>query len=231
VRSTYQERPTSGTPSVWRITLSVISILVAGVITVFLVVEILDLIDRQEFNPEQYFWFFSIQTSIANIAILMASGIIGFQSQRDRHGLVITRGLIVGYSILTMAIYYLLFRETVDETLLSAAEHGALQVLRVGVPLYLALDWLFNPHRHKLTWWFLPLAALYPGIWFGATILRGSTTGWYPSEFINPTGTGGWDDVLVFLGFVTVSGLMIFTALILINRVHHRLHKGNTLDR
>jgi len=204
----------------------VFSILASALITVALVVQIWDQMYRQTFIPEQYFWFFSIQTSIANIAILMASGIMGFQSQRDRPGLVVFRALIVGYSVITMAIYNLLLRSVLDETLPSTAAQWPLEVVHVGVPIYLALDWILNPHRSKLTWWFLPLGALYPAIWFGASILQASSSGWYPYEFLDPTGDGGWRDVLMFLGMMGIFALVIFSALILINRVHQRLHRG-----
>jgi hypothetical protein len=205
----------------------VISILVSALITVALVVQIWEQVDRQTLIPEHYFSYFSIQTSIANIAILMASGIIGFQSRRDRPGLVVFRALIVGYSVITMAIYNLLLRSVLEETLPDAAAPWPLEVLHVGVPIYLALDWILNPHRSKLTWWFLPLGALYPAIWFGASILQGSTSGWYPYEFLDPTGDGGWRDVLMFLGMMGIFAFVIFTVLVLINRVHQRLHRGH----
>jgi hypothetical protein len=202
------------------VTLSLISIVVGLAITAALSAQVLDQVNRGTFIPENYFWFFSIQTSIASIGVLVATGIIGLQTRSDSPPLGVLRAMIVTYAVLTGVIYNLLLRDFVASTLPSTAPDWPLEMVHVWVPIYLIADWLLNPHRARLSWWAVPITLIYPALWFAASIVRGELTGWYPYEFLDPTQTGGWIQILATIAPISALAVGVSTVLIVINRLY-----------
>ena len=63
-------------------------------------------------------------------------------------------------------------------------------------PIVLAVDWLLDPPRHRLSW---PVAAAwlaFPLAWFAYTLVRGAQVDWYPYPFVD-VGQHGYGRVLV----------------------------------
>jgi hypothetical protein len=181
---------------------------------------VLDQVNRGTFVPENYFWFFSIQTSIASIGVLVATGIIGLQTRTDSPSLGVLRAMIVTYAVLTGVIYNLLLRDFVDRTLPSTAPDWPLEMVHVWVPIYLIGEWLLNPHRARLSWWAAPIILIYPALWFSASLVRGALTGWYPYEFLDPTQAGGWTQILATIAPISALALGVCALLIVINRLY-----------
>jgi hypothetical protein len=225
MRSTYQEAQASGKPSIWRLTLSVVSILVALAITAALVTQIFDQVVRGTFIPSRYFAYFSIQTSIVNIVVLLVTGIAGLQTVKDSRGLAATRGSIVTYAVITGVVYNVLLRDLVESP--PSGEilvQWPIELTHVWVPIYLVADWILSPHRAKLSWSFLLIGLVYPALWFLLTEIRGSITGWYPYEFLNPSGSeDGLIRVLTYTGIIGIFGLLCLSMVFLVNRIHHSL--------
>jgi hypothetical protein len=73
-------------------------------------------------------------------------------------------------------------------------------VLHYLAPMVLLADWIFTPSekigfKSTLAW------IVFPVFYFGYTLARGSITGWYPYEFLNPT-TVGSTGVLTYAGVI-----------------------------
>lgn len=222
MRSTFQEAPTSGTPSPWRVTLSVVSIGAGLLITAAIVTQIFEQVSRGTFVPENYFAFFSIQTSILNILVLLLTGIVGLQTPRDTPGISSVRGAVVAYSVITGVVYTVLLRDLVEgpgsgDPLLQ----WPIELTHVWIPMYLVIDWILSPHRSRISLWFLLSGLAYPAMWFVATEIRGSITGWYPYEFFNPgTTDDGLIRVLTYTGLIGGFTLLCLAIVVIINRIH-----------
>jgi len=228
VRSTYREKPIGTKPSPWRITLSVLSILVALGITAALATQIFDQVVRGVFIPENYFSYFSIQTSIANIAVLTLSGIVGIQTVRDSATITALRGAMTVYAILTAVVYNVLLRDLVENPAIGEpALQWPIELTHVWVPVYMVIDWLVCHHRSTLSWWFLLTGLVYPALWFGGTVLRGSLTGWYPYAFLDPS--GGEEELVrvgTYVGIIGGFTLLCLAVALIINRIHTKLFEG-----
>jgi len=210
-------------PSILRPILSTVSLVVAGVILVALITQILEQVARGTFRPENYFWFFSIQTSLANIVVLGVSGILGLAGHPASRGLVLTRGALVTYSAMTAGVYHALLLELVEgPTVRDPLTQWPLEVVHVWVPLYLAVDWVLENKRTALRWWFVLVGFAYPVVWFVASLIRGGLTQWYPYPFMDPSTSEGWVGVWVTAGLIGVAALATLSLVFVVNRWQHR---------
>jgi hypothetical protein len=95
----------------YRVFLALLNFVAATAIVAALTVQINDRVLNNAFVPEQYFSYFTIQTSLANIFVLVLAGIVGLQSVRDSGAMVALRANFVAYSIITGAVYNVLLRD------------------------------------------------------------------------------------------------------------------------
>jgi hypothetical protein len=232
VRSTYQESPLEGSPSSYRVFLAILNFIAATAIVAALAVQITDQALNNAFVPERYFSYFTIHTSLANVVVLVLCGFIGLQSVRDSAAMVALRANFVAYSIITGAVYNALLRNlpSAEGAYVSPVQWPN-EITHVWIPLYFALDWLVNPHRHKLPGWTLIAGLAFPLAWFAFTLTRGHLTGWYPYAFLNPGGPAGWTGVWIYAAGIGLIIIALVSATALINLIHHKLYPANQLDR
>jgi hypothetical protein len=231
VRTTYQESPLAGRPSIYRVFLALLNFVAATAIVAAITVQITDRVLNNAFIPEQYFSYFTIQSSLANIFVLVLAGIVGLQSVRDSGAMVALRANFVAYSIITGAVYNVLLRDLpAAEGTYASPIQWPNEVTHVWIPLYFALDWILNPHRHKLPGWTMLVGIAIPLAWFAFTLTRGELTGWYPYAFLNPDGPTGWTGVWIYAAGIGVIIIALVSATALINLIHHKLHPANQLD-
>lgn len=212
--------------------LALLNFVAAIVIVAALAVQITDQVLNGAFVPERYFSYFTIQTSLANIVVLVLTGIVSLQSVRDTRAVAALRANFVAYAIITGAVYNALLRD------LPSAEGAYVspiqwpnEITHVWIPLYFALDWILNPHRHKLPGWTMVAGLAYPLAWFTFTLTRGELTGWYPYAFLNPTGAAGWTGVWTYAAGIALIIVALVSATALVNLIHHNLHPANKLDQ
>jgi hypothetical protein len=230
MRRTYQEAPVIGRPSVSRVVFALANFVAAMAITVALAVQITDFVLNDSFIPNRYFAYFTIQTSLANIALLVICGLWGLQTLRDNPTLAGIRAHFVSYAIITGAVYNTLLRDLpVAEGAWTSSVTWPNDVTHIWIPLYFVLDWILNPHRQKLPRWTLIVGLAFPGTWFAFTLIRGELTGWYPYSFLNPGADAGWAGVGVYATAIGVMIIVLLGATILINSIHQRLRPQRIL--
>lgn len=219
-------------PGLLRQTLGVVALLAAATLAVALFTQISDQIHHQAFVPEEYFSYFTIQTSIAIMVVLTITGLHQLQSRSDSPALVGVRHWLVAYAVVAGSVYHLLLRDI-------PVKPGAFvsdiafpnEVLHVVIPVYLVVDWTLSPHSTALSWRSMAWGLVYPLAWLGATLLRGNLTGWYPYAFLNPSNTAGWSGVgshvlgiAIFISALLAAGLML-------NRLYCRLRTHQAVSR
>jgi len=186
------------TSSVYRRFIGVARIVLGLVVLVSVVYQIQDRLVHNVFRPGEYFAFFTIQTSLMDVVVLLAAGIYAFRARTDTKVLTIVRLCIVAMAIVTCVVYNLLLRDLPPEP-------GYIwpvwpnEVLHVWAPILLAADWLFAPGRYtvrlRASFWVL----VYPLAWVAFSIVRGLATGWWPYPFLNPTEPAGWLGVVEYI--------------------------------
>lgn len=221
-----------GDPSPYRLALSVVNLFAAATIIVALTVQIADRVANGEFNAEHYFSYFTIQSSLGNIVVLVAAGVYGLQSPRDTPLLSGVRAHFVAYSLITATIYNVVLRDLParDGVWVSPVQWPN-EITHVWIPAYFLLDWILNPHRPRLPSWTLPLGCAFPLAWLSFTLVHGGLTGWYPYDFMDPTRDAGWLGVAVYAGGIGVTIIVILAATALVNIIHDTIRPKRLLKR
>jgi hypothetical protein len=222
---------TGGIAHVLRRTFGVLNFVMAFAIAIALAVNIADRVIQGIFDPSHYFQYFTIQTSIINIVVLLIGGVFGVMRKNDPHWYSTTRASIVSYAIVTGVIYNLLLAgfPSVDGYIASFAFPGDIQ--HIWAPLFIAVEWLLMPGRTRLRWSVLWISAVYPLLWVIGSMVRGLVgDGWYPYFFLNP-GDMGVGGVLTYV--VAIAAFVIGNSAIAVGvgRIHSRVFVGTGLDR
>jgi len=203
----------------------VISIVAGLIVLLALITQITDQISVGRFQPTQYFAFFTIQTAMINIVVMIAGGIMAFQLERDTQLYTAIRASIFSYALVTAVVYNVLLRDIPnDDGYVGPVWPN--ESLHVWIPIYLALDWLLSPGRVRIAWSTLWLAVSFPLIWVGVTLLRGAATGWYPYPFLEPDGPNGVLGVVIYVAAISVFIIVLAALAVVINRVHTRGVRG-----
>ena len=173
-----------------RLTLAVIG-LVAIVATFF------DTASRVTINPFNFFGFFTTQSNMILIVVLIIAAFVTLSRSPRTEPLVLARACATTYVVVVGIVY---------NTLLTGLEGGisldwANFVLHVALPIYAALDWILLSDRAALPWKKLWVVLIFPIVWLGVILVRGATDGWVPYPFLSPT-----------LGYATVAGYCVAIA-------------------
>ena len=185
--------------------------LVLGVfVFVAIAYQIQDRLANNVFRPGEYFAFFTIQTCMMFVVVLIASGVFALRQQVDTRLLTIVRMCAVAFTIVTGIVYNVMLRDLVP----TGPDAGYVwpvwpnELLHVWLPILLVLDWFLTPGRHTLRlramWWVL----VYPLAWIAFTLVRGLATNWWPYPFLDPSGSLGWAGVVAY-----IVGIAAFLAL------------------
>ncbi|SOE53357.1 hypothetical protein SAMN06296378_0541 [Salinibacterium xinjiangense] len=186
--------------------LGAIRIAVGMFVLVTVVIQITDRLLNNAFDPREYFSYFTIQSCLINIVVLLVGGVMALRHRRDTVLYTSIRMSIVAYAVVTAGVYNLLLRSVPYEGFQGLQWPN--EVLHVWVPIFIALDWLFAPGRPPLPWRTLLIPIGYPVLWLGFTLVRGVFTDTYPYPFIDPA-TAGWGSVVTYIVALTMFILAI----------------------
>ena len=190
-----------------------------------LITQITDQVSVGRFEPTEYFAFFTIQTAMINIVVMIAGGIMALRIDRDTQLYTAIRASIFSYALVTAAVYNLLLRDVPnDDGYIGPVWPN--ELLHVWIPIYIALDWLLAPGRVRVAWTTLWLAVSFPIVWVAVTMLRGAVTGWYPYPFLEPEGPNGVIGVVMYVLGISVFIITIAAVAVIINHIHTRGVRG-----
>jgi hypothetical protein len=207
--------------------------LAAGVfLLVALAYQIVDLAIHDALVPHEYFTYFTIQSTIIDVVLLLLTGIGMLRTRAD--GVLLTSAAlaIVPYAVVTGVVYNLTLRGLPSEKYLG--DPWPNEVMHVVVPVLLVVDWfvlrLLDPGRPRLPWRTIWLALAFPAVWVIGTMLRGAATGWYPYPFLVPSGPGGIPGIVAYVVGICVAIVVITAFGILVTRaqVWQRGHQVTT---
>lgn len=169
--------------------------------------QVTDRIVNNVFRPQEYFTFFTVDTSILVGLILLIGAYQSFTGRAESRAFTIARFSLVTSYVIVGVVYNLLLRGLPP----SAADAGyewptvPNDVLHVWAPILLVVEWLLVAHTHHLRWNASFWTWSYPFIWLGFTLVRGSIDGWWPYFFIDPNDKGGVTGMVTY-----ILGIMAF---------------------
>jgi hypothetical protein len=214
----------SDQPGSTRVSIGVVSLVAAVTVVAALTTQITDQVLNGAFVPEEYFSYFTIQTSLANLVALVAGGIFSLQSSIDTLKLAVVRQALFSYAIVTGVVYNLLLRGLPTEPGEFVSQYTfPNEILHVVMPIFLALEWLLNPHRPRLPTWSILVGVAYPVTWAIGAVVRGHFSGWYPYDFLDPGEPAGWAGVWIHIGAIALAIILLLSLALGVNRLYARL--------
>lgn len=170
-----------------------------------IVFQIADQVAHDEFVPERYFSYFTVQSSLISIVVLSVGAVLAFRWKLDPELFTAIRMSAVAYAAVTCVVYNVLLRGLPDDGYVGLAWPG--EVLHVWIPVFLIVEWLVAPGRAVLGWDRIWTAVGFPLVWLGFTLVRGVLTRWYPYPFLEPDGPAGPVSVIAYV--VAISAFII----------------------
>ena len=185
-------------------------VLFAGLTVVAIVVQLASLAAKGTLNPVNYFSYFTIDSNLIAIGVLVAAAL-----NRDRAStpwVDLVRGGAVVYMSITGIVFTLLLSNTDVDTAIPWVN----SVVHELMPLVMLADWLITPPAARLRMRQGLLWLSFPLVWIVYTIIRGAIVNLYPYPFLNPA-NGGYAGVAVYcvailLAMLVVSALVVVLA-------------------
>ena len=198
--------------------------LVAGVaLLATITIQVTDRVVNNAFDPWEYFSYFTIESSLINIAVFFVGGVMALRLATDTRFFTTVRMATLTYAVVTAGVYNLLLRNVPY-----AGDYVGLQwpneIIHVWVPLFILLDWLFSSGRPALPWSSLRLVVVFPVAWLLYTLMRGAASGGriYPYPFLDPA-TAGWGSVIGYIVGLTAFLLAIGALAVAYGRTRGRM--------
>lgn len=199
--------------------LGIVHVVAATGLAFTFVVQIVDLHLGGSLVPDEYFVYFTNDTTMIAIVLLALTGVSMLTRERD--GILLTSAAlaVVPLAMVTGVVYNLTLRGAPTDVYLGMPWEN--EVLHVAVPVFLALDWfvlrLMDRGRPALPWRALLVALVFPVLWVAMTMTRGALTGWYPYPFLEPA--AGFATNALYLGGISVFVVLVTALGILVSRL------------
>lgn len=169
---------------------------------------------RATINPFNFFGFFTMQSNIFIVFVLLLTAVVTFSGTTPPRWLVLARGCATTYIVITGVVYNILLNGLEGGITLAWAN----TVLHIILPLYAALDWVLFSDRGPLAWKRIWVVLIYPIVWIIVVLARGATDGWVPYPFLDPAQGYG---VVAMYAVAIAAATVVFAVLIwAISRVH-----------
>jgi hypothetical protein len=162
-----------------------------------IITQITDQLWNDAFLATEYFGYFTIQSSLMNVVVLLVGGSLAWRSRVDPQLLTAVRMSVLTYAVVTGVVYNALLRGIVSDGFIGVGWPN--EVLHVWAPLFIALDWILSPGRPALAWRRFGYALIYPVLWVAYALLRGNLTGFYTYPFLDPAQPGGYIAVALYV--------------------------------
>ena len=181
------------------------------------VTEISTLVERGQFNPFNFFSYFTIQSNIFAFVMLLASAVAVASSKKSTI-LNLLRGAATLYMVITGIVFAVLLAG-VEGSILTAAPWDNI-VLHYIMPVVLLVDWLVDKPNKSIAFKKSLVWLIYPVAYVIYSLTRGHFVDWYPYPFLDPSSNG-------YVG-VLVTGMCIAGLAVVLTFVLTKLSRTKT---
>ncbi|MEY4477650.1 MAG: hypothetical protein RJA31_1154, partial [Actinomycetota bacterium] len=141
----------------------------------------------------------------------------------DPHWYTVLRASLVPWALITAVVYNVLLRQTPMGGTLWEMMNRPNELVHLWIPLFIAVEWLFQPGRSRITFRVLALSTTYPWVYIVVCMVRGQVDGWYPYTFLAPDGPMGWTGPIEFMLASTLFIVIVSVTTVIISRVIRRV--------
>lgn len=179
--------------------------------------EIATLVERDVFNPVNFFSYFTIETNILVVVTLLLSALALAAGRKSTFDTL--RGATTVY-IAVVGIGFSALLSQVEGLVLTAVPWDNI-VLHYIIPVAVLIDFVIDrPHRaltvkKSLVW------LLFPAVYITYALTRGALTGWYPYPFLDPA-THGSGAVTLIVSGLFVLGLGLIASIVQLSKMGDR---------
>ena len=187
--------------------------------------QVTDRLIHNVFRPQEYFTFFTVDTSILVGIVLLVTAYFSFTGRPESRTITLIRMSLVCSYVVVGVVYNALLRGLPA----SAADAGYVwpttpnEVLHVWAPALLVVEWLLFERKNAVSFRAGLWAWAYPFAWLGFTLVRGLVDGWWPYFFINPNDKGGVTGMLTYIFGIMAFLYVISAVLIPAQRLTRRI--------
>ena len=188
--------------------------------------QVSDRIVHHTFHPEEYWVYFTIDTSLLMAVILIAGfAVAWFRHNQGAHWFEVARVALVGAYVVVAVVYNLLLRGDARDKRDVAAGYfwptPPNEILHVWAPIVVVLELVLVTPAIRVRLVEAFWAAVFPLAWLVGTIIRGNINHWWPYWFINPepnpTNPAHNGGVLGMITYIcAITAVLIVTALLLL---------------
>lgn len=164
---------------------------------------LLSLQTNSTFNPVNFFSFFTIESNIFAAFVFIATSLHHFAGKNTAN-LTLLRGAAALYMTITGVVYVALL-SGLEESLNTPTPWVNI-VLHYIFPVVALLDWFVDRPARRVSFKQSLVWLLFPVVYLGYSLIRGSIVGWYPYPFLNPA-NGGYGTVAVVCAGIALLGL------------------------
>lgn len=139
-------------------------------------------IDVATFSTANYFSYFTIQSNVLGVIVLLIGGLRDPRSHRWQ----LWRGAATLYLVITGIIYAVLLANIdvmLTDKWINTVEHRL-------IPIVLFLDWLLVPAGLAVSGRLVGMWLIYPIVYGVYSLIRGPIVDWYPYPFLDPREQG-----------------------------------------
>lgn len=177
--------------------------------------QLADLSSRGVLDPLHYFSYFTIDSNLLAAAVFL---ILAARRGERSTGFEMVRGLAVICMVVTGVVFSVLLSGTNVDTAIPWVN----DVVHSVMPIVVAVDWLLDPPRVRLTYRQGLSWVLYPAIWLGYTLVKGPIVDKYPYPFLDPA-NGGYGTVAIYVvAILAVMALLCVVAVWIANTTNDR---------
>lgn len=177
--------------------------------------QLADLAGRGVLDPLHYFSYFTIDSNLLAAAVfLILAARRGERSARFE--------MVRGVSVICMTVTGIVFTVLLSGTDVDTAIPWVNDVVHSVMPIVVAVDWLLDPPRTRLTYRQGLSWVVVPAIWLAYTLVKGPILDKYPYPFLDPA-NGGYGTVAVYcFAILAVMGVLCLAAVWVANAANDR---------
>jgi hypothetical protein len=193
-----------------------------GMLTLIAVVtQIATLKQLGVFNPYRFLSYFTNLSNIFAAIVFLISVWFLIQGRQPTVKQDISRGASVLFMIVTGIIYALPFS---GDDYIHVMPWITIH-LHYIMPMFVILDWLYQPALSTLTMKQAQRWLIVPFIYLVYCLYRGSIVRWYPYPFLNPDSAGGYAVVLLYcFGILAIFYVLTWPFIILSNNLKRNVN-------
>ncbi len=181
--------------------------------------QVADRLAHSVFRPEEYWAYFTIETSLLMGAVLLlGAGFAWFRKTQPALWFEIARVSLAAAYVVVAVVYNALLRGEPDDPRDIAAHYvwptTPNEILHVWAPIVVTIELLLVSPKVRLKLGYALWAAGFPLAWLAGSVIRGNINHWWPYWFVNPD-LYGVPSMLMYIAGITV--ILIGTSLLLLS--------------